>query len=433
MSTALSPYIHREVPLEFAGRRLTFATSLELFSSHQVDVGTRLLLRTLEPVLLDRGARGAEGARVLDLGCGYGPLGVALAAAPGVASAHLVDRDALALDFARENARHNHVEERVAVTASLGLDDVPGDPGYDLVVSNVPGRAGDAVIASMLTGALRVLRPGGLVAVVVIEPIRELVATTLAGADLRDHVEVTLRHDTADYSVFHFRRLPDRAAPASFPAPADAFAAGTYDRGTLIFEDARGETVSISTVHGLPGYDRPDPLEIAVTRRLPEVRREMRVLVSNVGQGYLAAYLLRAQSGQPPGAGFVLVDRDLLALRTARRALIALGCPADRIETRHVGAWTGDSIGTGNIEEAGAGAGAASADLVAGVLHEGGGAAAVEGEYAGLLAALAPGGHAVLAGSSTAITRVTAHALPAGMHASRTRHRGASVLVVARG
>lgn len=428
MSTPpLAAYVHREAPLLFAGRRLTFATSLDLFSSHQVDAGTRMLLRTLEPLLSEGGGVSPpdgpiEGARVLDLGCGYGPLGVALATLPAVAAAHLVDRDALALEFARENARRNLapqcLDDRVTVGASLGLDDVrdAGNGGYDLVVSNVPGRAGDAVIASLLVGALGVLRPGGpfrggLVAIVVIEPIRDLVAATLA----REGIEVTLRRDTADYGVFHYRP----AAGVSFPSPADGFAAGVYDAATLTFEDGRGAPLAIATVHGLPGHDRLDAVQGALMRRLrdePPLPPGARVLVSNAGQGALAAYLLRAQ----PAAHLTLVDRDLLALRTARRALLALGCDADRIETRHVGANAPSASSDGH------------ADLVAGVLHEGGGAAAVEAEYAGLVGAIARGGRALLAGSSTAITRLLAHPLPAGAQASRTRHRGTSILEVTR-
>ena len=224
----IAPYVHRRVPLDLGGRRLEFATCLDLFSSHQVDVGSRLLLRTMEPVLAERDTEAS--ARVLDLGCGYGALGVALATMPAVASAHLVDRDALAVDFAAENARANGVE--VTTSVSLGLAEVLRDTPearYDLVASNLPGKAGAAVLSSMLLGALGVLAPGGLVAVVVIEPIRDLVASTLAREDL----EVTLRRDTADYSVFHYRP----AANASFPPPTDAFAAGAYDRGTLPFED----------------------------------------------------------------------------------------------------------------------------------------------------------------------------------------------------
>ncbi|MGE3856051.1 MAG: methyltransferase [Dehalococcoidia bacterium] len=404
---ALAPYVHREVALDAAGRRLVFATSLDLFSSHQVDVGSRLLLRTLDPVLAARPAE-APGARILDVGCGYGALGVTLAASPGAAGAHLVDRDALGVDFALENARRNGLEDRVTAAPGLGFDAVPEGARYDLVVSNVPGKAGEAVIASMLLGALGVLAPGGLVAVVVIEPIREPVAASLDRAD----IEVTLRRDTADYSVFHYRPAPG----AAFPPPGDAFAAGTYDAATLTFEDTRGEPVSLATVQGLPGYDRVDLLEEALLRRLPALAAGARVLVSHPGQGVLPAAVLRACRG----ASLVLVDRDVLALRVARRALLALGAVEAAVEARVVGAWREDSAAD------------ARADLVLGVLHEGGGAAAVTAEYRGLLAAVAPGGRALLAGSSTAVTRLLALPLPAGLRAARTRHRGTSVLEVTR-
>ena len=403
----IAPYVHRRVPLDVGGRRLEFATCLDLFSSHQVDVGSRLLLRTIEPVLAARGSTG--GARVLDLGCGYGALGVALATLPAVAAAHLVDRDALAVDFAAENARANAVE--VTTALSLGLAEVLRDAPearYDLVVSNLPGKAGATVLSSMLLGALGVLAPGGLVAVVVIEPIRDLVASTLS----RDDIEVTLRRDTADYSVFHY----GPAAGTSFPPPAEAFDAGVYDRGALPFEDANEQPATITTVEGIPNYDRIDVIEAALTRRIPRIRPGQRVLVSNVAQGYLAAYVRSAQ----PEAHVILVDRDVLALRTARRALLALGAVEDRVEMRVIGAWSEDSAADTNP------------DLVVGVLHEGGGAPAVEAEYSGLVAALAPGGRAVLAGGSTAITRLLAHALPPGCKASRTKHRGTSFLEVTR-
>ena len=405
--SSIAPYVHRRVPLDYGGRRLEFATCLDLFSSHQVDVGSRLLLRTIEPVLVERGVE--AGARVLDLGCGYGALGVALATLPAVASAHLVDRDALAVDFAAENARANGVE--VTTTVSLGLAEVVRDAPearYDLVASNLPGKAGEAVLSSMLLSALGVLTPGGLVAVVVIEPIRDLVASTLARAE----IEVMLQRDTADYSVFHYRP----ASGASFATFADAFDAGVYDRDTLPFEDANEQPAAITTAEGIPNYDRIDVIEDALTRRIPRIRPGHRVLVTNVGQGYLAAYVRSAQ----PEVHLMLADRDALALRTARRALLALGAVEDRVETRIIGAWSETSAAD------------AHADLVVGVLHEGGGAPAVVAEYAGLVASLAPGGRAVLAGGSTAITRLLEHKLPPGCKASRTKHRGTSFLEVTR-
>lgn len=405
---AIDAYVSREVTLDCGGRSLALAVSLDLFSSHQVDVGTRMLLRTLQPLV-------PAGGRVLDLGCGYGPLGLALATLPAVAGVDLVDRDALALGFARENARRNGLADpaRLHVAASLGLDDV--HERYDLVVSNLPGKAGEPVIASLLAGACAVLRPGGWVAIVVIEPIRLLVEAALAGMA----VEVTYRHDTADYSVFHYRPTP-AAAPAAIPS-GGAFAAGVYDRGTLTVEGARGGTLPCRTVHGLAHGDRLDPLEAALAKRMSILAgagaRET-VLVSNPGQGVLPLYARSAR----PQARIVLVDRDLLALRNAHRNLLANGCPAADVEVQHRAWW-----------EPGDASVAAVADLALAVLRERAGPRAVEGEYRGLAQALRPGGTALIAASSTAATRLlAAQVLPREFHAARTRHRGASIVTVTR-
>ena len=60
-------YFKKEVELEFEGNSLRFRVAQDLFSSFDVDVGTRQLLRSLAQV--DR----ADFGKVLDLGCGYGP------------------------------------------------------------------------------------------------------------------------------------------------------------------------------------------------------------------------------------------------------------------------------------------------------------------------------------------------------------------------
>src|SRR4029077_16532127 len=96
----IDAHVSREVALEFEGSTLTLASSLALLSSAQVDVGTRMLLRSLVGQI-------PRGARVLDLGCGTGALGLALATLPEVDHVTLVDRDALALAFAAENAARN--------------------------------------------------------------------------------------------------------------------------------------------------------------------------------------------------------------------------------------------------------------------------------------------------------------------------------------
>src|SRR5207302_10749992 len=116
-------------------------------------------------------------SRVLDLGCGYGPIGLALKMLNPARSLDMVDRDALALDFSRRNAARNGLSD-VEVYASLGWSQVRRSD-HDLVVSNLPAKAGERAIQHFLLDARDHLKPGGTVAVVVIARLDELVSRLL--------------------------------------------------------------------------------------------------------------------------------------------------------------------------------------------------------------------------------------------------------------
>ena len=201
------PHYKKTVTLEHGGRRLALRVAQELFSSHEVDVGTRLLLRTL-------GGPEHRGHRlVLDLGCGYGPLGLGLAAAEAGRTVHLVDRDALAVEYTLQNAAANGLDG-VQAYGSLGYADVRAS-GFDLIVSNVPAKAGPPVVEHFLLDAAGVLAPGGLVAVVVIASLQDGDRPTLAFAHLMfPHVPWEFlpsgrRYDGGDLPGFETNRWGD--------------------------------------------------------------------------------------------------------------------------------------------------------------------------------------------------------------------------------
>lgn len=136
-SDSPDPYFKKRIPFTVDGERFEFDVSQLLFSSFQIDVGTALLLRALEPATTPR--------RVLDLGCGYGPLGVVLARRFPHAQVTLTDVDLLAVRYARRNCELNGVAANTQVVGSVGLEAVP-EGAYDLIVSNIPAKAGDAAI-----------------------------------------------------------------------------------------------------------------------------------------------------------------------------------------------------------------------------------------------------------------------------------------------
>jgi 16S rRNA (guanine1207-N2)-methyltransferase len=152
-------YFHKTVTFRAGKNNLKFRTSQALFSSFDIDTGTRFLLRSIA----DAGYRPQQ---VLDLGCGYGPIGLTLKRLFRESTVHMVDRDALAVDYARQNAELNGIND-VEIYGSLGYDDIKRND-FDLVAANIPGKAAPVVMEYLLKEARHYLAPSGLMSIVVV-------------------------------------------------------------------------------------------------------------------------------------------------------------------------------------------------------------------------------------------------------------------------
>lgn len=150
----------RRVSLEFAARTFEFETASGVFSGSRVDPGTRVLLDTVVP---DLRQQGTGGGRLLDLGCGYGPVGIVLKRVFPVLDVTFSDVNRRALDLAEKNARANQVSYARYVHSD-GWARLDGP--FDIVVTNPPIRAGKAVVRSFFRGAREHLAPGGRLYVV---------------------------------------------------------------------------------------------------------------------------------------------------------------------------------------------------------------------------------------------------------------------------
>ncbi|QVQ52923.1 methyltransferase [Spiractinospora alimapuensis] len=146
-----------EVSLLLADRRLVLATDRGMFSPDRVDPGTRVLLDSVPPPP-------AEGT-LLDLGCGYGPIALTMAArAPG-ARVLGVDVNGRAVARARENATRNHLDnvDFVQVDETAAPVDPQAAPGVDgpfaALWSNPPIRIGKDALRALLALWLDRLAP----------------------------------------------------------------------------------------------------------------------------------------------------------------------------------------------------------------------------------------------------------------------------------
>ena len=169
------PYFKKRVELADEGERLEFEVAHTLFASHEVDSGTKLLLRCLEAEPAPR--------RILDLGCGYGALGIALARRFPEARVVLADSNLLAVRYARRNAALNGAAN-AEVVGSVALEDVPaGD--YDLIVANVPAKIGpEAIEAEFVRGPRGRLAEGGAYWFVAVSGLNHLLKRIAGRGDI---------------------------------------------------------------------------------------------------------------------------------------------------------------------------------------------------------------------------------------------------------
>ena len=142
-----------ELRVDLLGEKMTFLTDAGVFSKKMVDFGSQLLLKCLEV---------NKGEKVLDVGCGYGPLGLSLVKAYGV-QATMVDINNRALDLARQNAERNKVE--ATIFQSNIYEQVEGE--FDHVISNPPIRAGKQVVHEIIEKSRDFLKDGGDLTIVI--------------------------------------------------------------------------------------------------------------------------------------------------------------------------------------------------------------------------------------------------------------------------
>ncbi|HHQ69590.1 MAG TPA: class I SAM-dependent methyltransferase [Halothiobacillaceae bacterium] len=158
-----------QFPAQLCDQHLVFNTTWGLFSPREIDEGTELLLRYLPEF--------KPGERIIDLGCGYGPIGVSLAAANPQSEIIMLDKDFVAVDYANKNAQQNRLNNARAILSN-GLSAVNGET-FDAVISNVPAKVGKEMWSIMLEDAYRGLKPGGSVWFVSINGLRAYFKRTM--------------------------------------------------------------------------------------------------------------------------------------------------------------------------------------------------------------------------------------------------------------
>lgn len=154
-----------EFSTELRGRTFELHSTWGLFSPREVDLGTRMLIDRLEV---------SEGDDCLDLGCGYGPIGLALASLAPRGRTLLVDKDFVAVEYAERNARANGLTN-VEVRLSNGFDAIEADRTFDVIACNLPAKIGNELTTILVADACAHLKPGGALYLVTLSGMRRYV------------------------------------------------------------------------------------------------------------------------------------------------------------------------------------------------------------------------------------------------------------------
>lgn len=151
--TPTSAHDPKSFTISCAGKQLRFETDAGVFSKGHLDQGTALLLEALPE---------AFSGRALDLGCGWGPVGVCMAARWPEAQVVMTDINERAVSLAQKNAQANGLSAE-AVQGD-GFASVSGT--FDLIATNPPIRAGKATVYALFSQSMERLNAQGALYVV---------------------------------------------------------------------------------------------------------------------------------------------------------------------------------------------------------------------------------------------------------------------------
>lgn len=141
------------------GIDLKFNTDAGVFSKMRVDYGSGVLIKAMKDISFPK-------ANILDIGTGYGPIGLFAAKFWPDQEVDMIDVNERGLNLARENAKLNNIEN-VSIYASNCYEQIDNDKKFGLILTNPPIRAGKKVVNEILIGANAHLVSGGVLLVVI--------------------------------------------------------------------------------------------------------------------------------------------------------------------------------------------------------------------------------------------------------------------------
>ena len=342
----ITDFINKTILFKFRGIDFSFALSQGLFSSADVDTGTRLLLKVFSAVLdKDRAVDRPPPRYVLDAGCGTGIIGICAAAALAkewnalskniqareAPQVRCQDRDELARLFTLHNAEKNHIPLSVLEAYTEPL--LAGPPGahWDLILANIPAKAGRPVLEDFVRRSAALLNPGGRVIMVAVHTLADFFRGQMAA----NGIELEQEETGVEHSVFVWagKTPPGNAAKAGDTANEPLVTGPDFltdypfyarNAADYVIEDV---PLRIQAMHGAAGFDDPGGAvqsAAKLIRRLGAGKISIAangtaLLVHEPGQGFFPCWLIGfLRQNCLPLPVPVFSGRNILALEAAR-------------------------------------------------------------------------------------------------------------------
>lgn len=176
-----APHDKHIVDYHVDGIDLKFNTDAGVFSKMRIDYGSGVLIKTMREVAFPKKG-------ILDVGTGYGPLGLFAAKFWPEQTVDMVDINERGLVLAKENAALNKIKN-ISIYSSNIYENVDQNKKFGLIITNPPIRAGKKVVSTILSEAYEHLVDQGVLLVVIQkkqgEPsARKLLRTTFGNCDI---------------------------------------------------------------------------------------------------------------------------------------------------------------------------------------------------------------------------------------------------------
>ncbi|NDI36981.1 class I SAM-dependent methyltransferase [Chengkuizengella sediminis] len=139
------------IRVSLRNKEFKFYTDAGVFSKNMIDFGSKLLIEHMDI---------PSDSKILDVGCGYGPIGICAASLEKTSDVTLIDVNQRAIELAAENAKLNHISN-IKLLQSDVYSRLESGQKFDVILTNPPIRAGKEVVHSIFSGAVERLKDGG--------------------------------------------------------------------------------------------------------------------------------------------------------------------------------------------------------------------------------------------------------------------------------